>query len=114
MPEQLTYLTVIMNSVRTNDKNTTNWRGHCKKLVGIMGEILKMKMTNTKLNLQKEHKVNRSKIMPNFGDMYDIREEITFKDYKFFTCFFNDNYFMCLLIFGLQERPGVQEVTYEK
>lgn len=43
--------------------------------------------------------------MPNFGDMYDIREEITFKDYNLFTCFLNDNHFMCLLIFGLQERP---------
>lgn len=40
MPEQHVYLTVIMNSVCTNDKNTTNWRGHCKKLVGIVGEIL--------------------------------------------------------------------------
>lgn len=55
MPEQHMYLTVIVNSVCTNDKNTTNWRGHCKKLVGIVGEILKMNMTNTKLNLQKEH-----------------------------------------------------------
>jgi len=93
------YLTVIMDSVRTNDKNTTNWRGHCKKLVGIVGEILKMNMTNTKLNLQKEHKVSRSKIKPNFGDMYEIREEITFKDYKFFTCFFNDKSFYVLINF---------------
>lgn len=40
MPNKHMYLTVIMNSVRTNYKNTTNWRGNRKKLVGIVWETL--------------------------------------------------------------------------
>lgn len=40
MSDQHIYLTVIMNSISSNYKNTTNWRGHCNKLVSIVRQIL--------------------------------------------------------------------------
>lgn len=35
-----TYLTMIVYSVSTNNKNATNWGRHRKKLICIMGKIL--------------------------------------------------------------------------
>lgn len=57
---QEAHLTMIMNGICTNYKNTTNWGRNSKKLIGIMWEILQQEEAHEILKLIRFIQKNRN------------------------------------------------------